>query len=81
MANAILTLGDLTAIEGTADPAGDTIRFTPSSAIDAEKLTSGITGHLKINGIEEPVKLDSAGPAYINGTGTLMSLRKIRRTT
>lgn len=78
MANATLTLSDQTVIEGTADVQGEYIRFTPSSEIETGTLEAGAVGNIEINEKQEQVKLESAGPAYINGTGTLITLRRTR---
>lgn len=77
MANAILTLGDYPKIEGTADTNGDVIRFTPNFEIETVMFNAGMVGHIEVNGKQEEIKLESAGPAYINGTGTLMNLRRV----
>lgn len=76
MANAALALDGHDSIEGTADAQGDVIRFTPSSNVNADALVAGSAGKIRINGTDEHVKLESAGPAYINGTGTVMTLRR-----
>lgn len=76
MANAALAFNGLDPIDGTADAQGDVIRFTPSSEVETGGLVAGSTGHIQINGKSYPIKLESAGPAYINGTGTVMNLRR-----